>query len=493
MGTASGLSVLVLSACTPPEPEPVPTTAGPVPQPTPSATVPRPSAILRSNWQGDPFARGSYSYLPVGAAPEHREALAESLDGKLYFAGEATSVRNPSTVHGALASGYEVAAEIAAGAPRDERIAVIGAGVAGAAAASRLREYGFEVLVIEARDRTGGRIHSVAQEGSVVAIELGAGAVREQTESLAVRLSELGVDVAPAGAAPLLRTAGGALVKQSDVGATVADAALSWAAEQQVDVSLAEAFTGSGHPLPEEVQAGGTAAVADAAPTEDDLVAAQLTSTAGARLGAGAADLSAWYGLGEVPSGEERIVLGAFSTLVDDLLDGVEVTLSSPVASISYGGDQVSIRLATGESIGADRVVLSVPLGVLKSGGVEFDPALPFAKRAAIGEIAVGLGEKIWLSFDEPFWETDAVLWQQIGGDSGIRQWVNLDVVGGGAALMGMLGPDAAAAMADLSDDEVTELAMEALAAFLPQDSPVMGPPTPGAFVSESPSADVGS
>jgi len=64
------------------------------------------------DWHADPFARGAYSYVPVGAMGA-REALAEPVEGALYFAGEATETNGHSaTVHGAIVSGKRAARQI---------------------------------------------------------------------------------------------------------------------------------------------------------------------------------------------------------------------------------------------------------------------------------------------------------------------------------------------------------------------------------------------
>ncbi len=73
-----------------------------------------PQAFLVQDWQADPYARGGYSYLKVGGAGA-RETLQKSLDGTLYFAGEATDVEQAGTVGGALASGIRAAREILKG------------------------------------------------------------------------------------------------------------------------------------------------------------------------------------------------------------------------------------------------------------------------------------------------------------------------------------------------------------------------------------------
>lgn len=65
---------------------------------------------LVQDWQQDPFARGGYSYALVGGMGA-REALAEPIDGTLFFAGEATDALEAGTVAGALRSGRRAARE----------------------------------------------------------------------------------------------------------------------------------------------------------------------------------------------------------------------------------------------------------------------------------------------------------------------------------------------------------------------------------------------
>ena len=73
-----------------------------------------PDQVLVHDWRADPLARGAYSYVRVGGAGA-REALAEPLEGTLFFAGEATSRDDAGTVGGALASGQRAAREVLAG------------------------------------------------------------------------------------------------------------------------------------------------------------------------------------------------------------------------------------------------------------------------------------------------------------------------------------------------------------------------------------------
>lgn len=70
-----------------------------------------PQAFLVQDWQADSYARGGYSYVKVGGAGA-REMLQRSVEGTLYFAGEATDAEEAGTVGGALASGIRAALEI---------------------------------------------------------------------------------------------------------------------------------------------------------------------------------------------------------------------------------------------------------------------------------------------------------------------------------------------------------------------------------------------
>jgi monoamine oxidase len=63
-------------------------------------------------WRGDPWVLGAYSAAQPGQAPQ-RARLAEALDGRLFFAGEATSIDSYSTAHGAHQTGIDTAREVA--------------------------------------------------------------------------------------------------------------------------------------------------------------------------------------------------------------------------------------------------------------------------------------------------------------------------------------------------------------------------------------------
>jgi monoamine oxidase len=63
-------------------------------------------------WRGDPWVRGAYSAALLGQT-DQRPRLAEPLDGRLFFAGEATSPEYYSTAHGAHLTGIATARQVA--------------------------------------------------------------------------------------------------------------------------------------------------------------------------------------------------------------------------------------------------------------------------------------------------------------------------------------------------------------------------------------------
>ena len=76
--------------------------------------IPEPEASLITRWGADPYSHGSYSFLALGANPDHYDDLAAPVGGRVFFAGEATSADFAATVHGAYLSGLRAAEEILA-------------------------------------------------------------------------------------------------------------------------------------------------------------------------------------------------------------------------------------------------------------------------------------------------------------------------------------------------------------------------------------------
>ncbi len=424
-------------------------------------TVPPPVAMVRTNWSQDPFTFGSYSYLPVGATPKDRAALRATVDGRLRFAGEHLDATNPATVHGALHSGRRAALDLMRKQETGTgRTLVIGAGIAGLAAARALHDAGHEVTVLEGRDRIGGRLDTVRPKGWPVPVERGASWVHDTSASdLDERLKRLGVrTVAFDYASRMLDVDGSVIADDEDAIAeaeAAVDGALAWAEGQDADVSLAEALLRSG------------------AAEEVDQVRLRhyLDSEIADEYGASASTLSAWWGTAEGTEGDDRLVLGGYRALAADLAKGLDVQLGRAVNVVSRRPDGVTVFDRDGRREEADQVIVAVPLGVLKraaaDGGIAFDPPLPDAQATALARLAMGLLDKVWLRWDEPWWSADALMWTRATRTPGSYiEWFNLEPATGEAVLLGLIGGDRAREWADRSDDEVRAAAMANLQAF---------------------------
>ncbi len=494
IGSASGLTLLALTACTPTPPAPKPSPTHPVAPPPPG--VPKPLGLQRSNWGADQFARGSFSYPGVDGTDEQRVQLRRPLGDRLYFAGEATASDAPGTVQGAQSSGLRAALEITDAADPSERIAVIGAGIAGLTAARQLREAGFEVVVVEARDRLGGRIHSMQGGNWPVPVELGPLFVSDASSLLAGQMALAGVGSAPFERTPEVRTANGTVVGPSDTGSTALASAGQWAHGHDPAVSVAQALTESGvaASLGTEPDADGVAPI--------DWLGHELATTLQPAAGAGADQVSGQQldpllaraaAMSQIVTGSEQ----GLSGLIDSLADGLDLLVASPVSTVMWGDNGVSLRLATGASLSADRVLVTIPLGVLQQDSALFDPALPGWKLDAIEELRMGTVDTVWVRFGEAFWATDATVLSTIGateapgntgeasgqpsdlptggasaaptaGRSPVAYWTNLAPLTGSPILVGTIAADFAAELGALSDDEFSARVLATLQPYAP-------------------------
>ena len=75
-------------------------------------SVPEPESWAISRWHSDPFAVGSYPYIPVGSTSDYYNSMARPIENRLFWAGDATHENHSGTVHGAYISGLRAAGEI---------------------------------------------------------------------------------------------------------------------------------------------------------------------------------------------------------------------------------------------------------------------------------------------------------------------------------------------------------------------------------------------
>ncbi|WP_372984048.1 FAD-dependent oxidoreductase [Microbacterium sp.] len=460
IGAGAGVLGVLLASCTP-EPAPSPTPdRSPTPKPTAGSITP--AAFARSSWTTDPFALGAASFTPVGTQASAREALAEPIDDRLFISGEATDVDAPGTIAAALRSGDRAADQLLRAADSGERVAIVGAGLAGAAAAARLVAEGLQVTVFEARDRVGGRVQSVVDDKAwPFPAQLGGWLLGSSDDVLLDALNALDIRTVPV-TGSLWRSTDGDV---EPVPIEPVQAAIATAQQGLTDASLDDALAAAGADL------------------EEPGLAALLASVA-ASAGADASDVSTWFPP-RLPVDEMLAPLGDLTPAIEGLLEGAKLSLSSPVSRVAYDEAGVSLGIASGESLSFDRVLITVPLGVLKSEGLQFSPALPFGHRGAIAELGMGRIETVWLRFDDPLMVAEpepesepeegadaadasaATLWHVVGGDALIRTWINLAPATGENVVVGIVGGEAAGAFAELNDQKAVEAAIASLAPFL--------------------------
>lgn len=100
----------------------------------------------------------------------------------------------------------------------------------------------------------------------------------------------------------------------------------------------------------------------------------------------------------------DGLIIGGYEMLLNIISQGLDIQLSTIVHHINYQDNQVIISTNQGEYT-ADKVIVTVSLGVLKNGLIRFQPPLPEAKQKAIQSLGFGNLEKVILTFEEVFWK----------------------------------------------------------------------------------------
>lgn len=392
-----------------------------------------PTRAIVTRWDTDPWSLGSYSALPVGTPPAVRATIADAVvGGGLVFAGEHASTAHPATVQGAYLSGRHAAAVLLGdrGGVEGDAVAVIGAGVAGLAAAGALREAGARVTVLEARDRIGGRVCTDTSWG--MPVELGAAWVH-------------GVRGNPITA--LVRSGGSALVLTDYDDETVRNLAGDepaglGAAQARVDRAVTRMGSRA---YPVGVSAQDVLLDAGWRPTSVGRWAAETALTQEYGIGPAELGAAALYE-GREQRGGDALVKGGYGVVPAQLAEGLDVRLRTPVRAVRggrRGGFTVALR--SGGTLESDAVVVAVPLGILQRGAIAMPP-LPGAVRWAIDGLAMGSLEKVVLQYPERWWPRSQVLGVVGGPARRWAEWYDLSALLGVPAIVGFSAGEAAAA-----------------------------------------------
>ncbi|MGC2129601.1 MAG: NAD(P)/FAD-dependent oxidoreductase [Candidatus Aquilonibacter sp.] len=271
-------------------------------------------------------------------------------------------------------------------------VIVIGAGAAGLAAARRLHERGIEFLVLEARERVGGRAYTLSSVHGSYPIELGAEFIHGAAKSTRELLREIGEQVAPSDGQSF-RMQRGHLEPESDRWSTTEHIL------QRVDIGQRDQSV---------------AAFLDTIPRKE-LSAEQRADVCALVEGFDAAIVEDASIIGiakEWRSGvndtSHRPIRG-YAPMMEHLANiaGDRLLLKAVVTRIGWSAHDVTIdAVRAGESlvVRAKRAIVTLPIGVLQAHADLFAPALPLEKRADINRIAMGPVLKVALEFHTPFW-----------------------------------------------------------------------------------------
>jgi monoamine oxidase len=265
------------------------------------------------------------------------------------------------------------------------RVVVVGAGFAGLMAAWRLTQAGCEVVVLEARDRVGGRVWSqeLVPGDPRTVIERGAEFVLAGYDVLGGVLSEFGLELAATMMSYYQREPrGGASVSTALLGECAAWVAAAAAAAPR-GTSLAEVAAG---------WAGAPAALAaylSRMETTEGVSASRLSAAVAEDATAGFARRPSW----RVAGGNQQVAAGLAGRL------GPAVRLASPVRAVQQDHRGVHLATAAGTVTG-DAAVITVPMAVLRR--LPIVPPVPGRQRAAWQRSELAHNAKLHMPLNRP-------------------------------------------------------------------------------------------
>jgi len=309
----------------------------------------------------------------------------------------------------------------------DVDVVVVGAGFAGLAAARRVAEAGRSVVVLEARDRVGGRTETIEVDG--IPIDIGGQWVGPTQDRLYALAAELGIETFPqpdAGQTVLLR--GGEVTRLGHLAEAFSEEALGdYLAGIAGLGELADSV-----PLDAPWTAPGAAAL-DGQTLETWMATGFRTDEARdlLRLGVQAvfatepanlsvlhflfyvASAGSWDLLTDTEGGaqQDRFVGGTrgVSHGLADLVraaDG-EIRLSTPARWIRHGDERASVGTDDGSAVGARRAIVAVPPAL--AARIGYDPPLPAARDQLTQQMPAGSVIKFHVVYDAPWWRDEGL------------------------------------------------------------------------------------
>ena len=271
-------------------------------------------------------------------------------------------------------------------------VIIVGAGISGLAAAKKLKDNGFNVIVLEAQSKVGGRLKTIRSLG--VAFDEGASWIHGTAGNPITSLAQqAGMNTAFTDDESILAyDLGGVLHSDSNFSDT-----------EDKFYSVLETLKNNGSSTKSF-----ETVFNELYPTycNDRLwkffLSTYLTFDTG--------DLnmlsSLLYNEGEEFGGEERISVNGYDTIPSYLAIGLNVQLNQKVTKIDYSNTKILVS-HNGTVTEADYVLVTVPLGVLKANKIDFVPSLPNTKQNAIQKVGVNCVNKFLLTWETAFWDDE--------------------------------------------------------------------------------------
>lgn len=332
-------------------------------------------------------------------------------------------------------------------------VIVIGAGMAGIGAARSLVDEGYSVIILEARNRIGGRIWTDdSMDG--IPLDMGASWIHGPDGNPLTELAdEYGIE--------RVTTENGSVYALD--GEELDDAAFETleALYQEFMELLAEAQA-------EDSEAGSLAELVDRLLAEENyteeeviLLRSALVAEIVEDYAADLDDLSAHYwDVGDGFDGQDVIFPEGYVQIPRAVAQGLDIRLEQVVTKIEYDETGVVVTTDQGE-FEAYYAIVTVPLGVLQHGSITFDPPLPSRKQQAIDRLYMGLLNKVYLRFDKLFWKAE-----DDGFDYIAQRWVewaSFYPALGEPILLAFIGGRTAQAYEAKSDETIIADVMEVL------------------------------
>lgn len=298
-----------------------------------------------------------------------------------------------------------------------KRIVIVGAGVAGLAAARLLKNFEYEVIVLEARDTIGGRIRDFDMLG--LCISKSAQVINGCTNNpLTLICHQAGIRLIVLNdTCTLIDETGHIVNSQSTANMELHFNALldnidMWRKQKlRKDICILEKLNEMHQEFIEESQMSFTE-------EEESLLSFNMRlmeSVSGTSLqNMSVLNFDHNEKFGQFV-GAWSMAPNGFLHILNHLAKDIDVRLNTSVSSIDYANNGAKITTFGGTELHCDYVIITVPLVSLKKEIIKFNPPLSSSKLAAIQKMGVGQMEKLILKFENRFWMKRFRGWDSFG------------------------------------------------------------------------------